>query len=212
MSVRVKICGLKDRAAVEAAVEYGAAYVGFVFVPKSPRFITVSEAASLIAHISRKVATVGLFVDPSDQDIVSVLDGACFDVLQLHGSETPQRVAEVKALTGLPVIKAIGVSSSEDVVASHRYRDVADMLLFDAKPPAGGTEGGNGAVFDWEKLKDINLDKPWFLSGGLDMGNIGKATDLTGARFLDVSSGVEASRGVKSLEKIKLFLGEAARL
>ena len=212
MTIKVKICGLRDAEAVGAAVAGGAAYVGFVFYPKSPRFVTVEQAAALVAPLPASVLSVGLFVDASDEEIGDVLRVAPLRMVQLHGKETVERVEAVKRLTGLPVIKAVGVASSEDIETARGYEAVADLLLLDAKPPVGGLPGGNAVAFDWGVLEKVRFGKPWMLAGGLNAGNIERAVAVTGARLLDVSSGVEDGVGRKSLEKIRVFLETAERL
>ncbi len=210
MSVDVKICGLCDAGSVDAAVAGGAAFAGFVFFPGSRRVIDASAAADLIARIPFSVVPVGLFVDPSDDDIRRVMNVAPIRAVQLHGSETTERVTAVKAFTGLPVIKAIGVASTQDVMDAKAFESVADYLLFDAKPQ-GSAYGGQGRPFDWLALKTASFTKPWLLAGGLHPGNVSEAVAATGARILDVSSGVEDETGRKSPEKIKEFLKEAAK-
>ncbi len=212
MTVQVKICGLRDAASVAAAVEGGARYVGFVFYPKSPRVVDAETAAALIAPLPPSVISVGLFVDPSDNDVLRVLRIAPLRMIQLHGSETPERVAAVKRLTGLPVIKAVGIASRQDILAARLYESTADLLLLDAKPSAGGLPGGNAAVFDWSLLKDEVFAKPWLLAGGLNEANSESAVAATGASILDVSSGVEAGVGQKSPAKIKAFLAQARKI
>lgn len=213
MSVRVKVCGLTDEAAVEAAVNGGASWFGFVFYPPSPRSITATRAAELAAGVPDDRQTVGVVVDPGDRDLAGVLALADLDLLQLHGDESPERVAEVRSRTGLRVIKAIRVSAKADLDRVAAYAEVADHLLFDAKPPRGAAlPGGNGLSFDWRLLEGIEIDRPWLLSGGLSPENIELAVQRTGARALDVSTGVEASPGVKDPARIAQFLAAAARL
>ncbi|MDE2029486.1 MAG: phosphoribosylanthranilate isomerase [Alphaproteobacteria bacterium] len=212
MSVEVKICGLRDAAALTAAIDGGARYVGFVFCEDSRRAVMPEHAAELIAQVPTSITSVGLFVDPSDDELVRVLRHARLNMIQLHGSETPERVEAVKKFTGLPVMKALGIAVLPDIEAARRYESVADMLLFDAKPLPGGPKGGNGIAFDWGLLEGARFSKPWMLAGGLDAGNIAEAVALSGARILDVSSGVEDAEKRKSPSKIKAFLAKARGL
>jgi phosphoribosylanthranilate isomerase len=209
LSVQVKICGLSDKDSVAAAVAGGACYLGFVFCPRSRHKADAVLVASLIAQVPPSISSVGLFVDPSDDELARVLQKAPLRMIQLHGAESPARVAFVKKLTGLPVIKAVGIAAPQDVEAIRRYEPVADFLLLDAKPPAGGLSGGNGVVFDWSLLKNAAFSKPWLLAGGLNAQNMEDAVAATGARILDVSSGVEDTKGRKSPAKIRAFLDKA---
>lgn len=207
---QVKICGLRDRAHVDAAARAGARYLGFVFFPKSPRAVTPAEAAGLGADVPPGVARVGLFVNPDGALLTDVLATAPLDLIQLHGAESPARVAEVKALTGLPVIKAVGIATSEDLGALWDYGLAADMLLIDAKPPPGADlPGGNGLAFDWRLLAGRRPLKPWLLAGGLTPLNVAQAIRLTGAPGVDVSSGVETAPGVKDAALIRDFIAAA---
>jgi phosphoribosylanthranilate isomerase len=198
--------------ALAAAVEGRARYLGFVFCSVSRHRIDATAAASLIARVPSSMASVGLFVDPSDDEIAHVLKSASLSMIQLHGSETPERVSSVKTMTGLPVIKALGISALQNVAAARLYEPVADFLLLDAKPPPGGNSGGNGVVFDWGLLKNASFSKPWLLAGGLNARNIEAAVAATRARILDVSSGVEDDSGKKSPDKIREFLDRAHAL
>lgn len=206
----VKICGLREPEHVAAAVEAGARYLGFVFFPRSPRAVTPAAAASLGAAVPPGVARVGLFVDPVDDLLRSVLAAAPLDMIQLHGDESFDRVAEVKALTGLPVIKAVGIAAPSDLPALTDFGLVADMLLVDAKPPKDATlPGGNGLAFDWRLLAGRRWLRPWMLAGGLTAANVAEAIRLTGARSVDVSSGVETAPGVKDAALIRAFVAAA---
>ena len=206
----VKICGLSEERHVAAAVDAGARFLGFVFFPKSPRAVTPTQAAALTAEVPVGVARVGLFVDPSDDLLREVLDHAALDVIQLHGHESAGRVAEVKALTGLPVMKAVGLSGPADLPQLMDYGVTADMLLVDAKPPAGADlPGGNGLAFDWRLLVGRHWLRPWMLAGGLTPDNVAKAVRLTGAPVVDVSSGVERAPGVKDVALIRAFVKAA---
>lgn len=209
--VRVKVCGLTTPAMVEAAAAAGAAYVGFVFFPPSPRAVTAEAARELAWAAPVGVAKVGLFVDPSDEDLALVLDRAPLDMVQLHGAETPARVAEVRARWGLPVMKAVGISAREDLEGVAAYEAVADQILLDAKAPKGAVlPGGNGAAFDWGLLAGFSPRKPWMLAGGLSPFNVAEAVARTGARQVDVSSGVERAPGVKDEGLVRAFLGAVA--
>ncbi len=210
MKFSVKICGLKDARNLAAAVEGGAAYTGFVFFRRSPRFVTPEAAGTLINEIPRSVTSVGLFVNPTDAEIDIVLSHARLGMIQLHGAETPARVDKVRSLSGLPVIKAVGVATARDVLAAKIYEDHADWLLFDAKPPKDATRpGGNALAFDWPLLKTYAGKTPWMLAGGLTRGNVAAAIKASGARAVDVSSGVETAPGDKSPAKIRAFLKTA---
>lgn len=207
MSIAVKICGLTNEKALTAAVEAGADYVGFVFFRRSPRYIDAAAAAQLVISIPRNVTPVGLFVDPSDTELESVLHDVPLAMLQLHGSETPARVAEISKKFRLKVMKALGVSSQADVVAASAYVGVADWLLFDAKPPKDATRpGGNAQAFEWGLMRSFLSHTPWMLAGGLNAGNVQAAITASGATAVDVSSGVETKPGVKSAAKIRAFI------
>ena len=210
MATAVKICGLSQPDSVDAAIKAGARYLGFVFFPKSPRHVTPAQAAELTAPVPVGIARVGLFVNPDDAALQSTLATVPLDVIQLHGHETPQRVAEVKALTGLPVMKAVGVAEPADLDALWDYGLVADMLLVDAKPPKDAVlPGGNGLALDWRLLVGRQMVRPWLLAGGLTPDNVAQAIRLTRAPGVDVSSGVESAPGVKDVEKIRQFVSRA---
>jgi len=207
MKVSVKICGLSDERGLTAAAESGAAFVGFVFHRRSPRFVTLEQAATLVAQVPRGVESVGLFVNPTDAELESVLNVARLDMIQLHGKETPARVDEVRLHTGLPAIKAVGISTARDVMAAAAYEGHADWLLFDAKPPKDATRpGGNAVAFDWTLMKSYTGKTPWMLAGGLTRANVVAAIKASGARAVDVSSGVETQPGVKSPARIRAFV------
>lgn len=213
MAVEVKICGLTDPVGVRTAVEAGAAFVGFVFFARSPRALTPAAAAALTALVPPDVQRVGLFVDAEDDEIAAVVGAAGIDMLQLHGAESPARVAAVRQQYALPVIKAAAVASVEDVDAAAAYEEVADRLLFDARPPRQAARpGGNAQTFEWRLVAGRHWRRPWFLAGGLDSSNLAEAVGISGARAVDVSSGVEHEPGVKDVEKIREFLRVAARL
>lgn len=215
MSVDVKICGLKTPAAVNAAVEGGAVMVGFVFYARSSRCLTPALAGALGQLVPAGVAKVGLIVDADDETIAGILAEAPLDILQLHGHESPARVAEIRARFGLPVMKAISVSEAADVAAAQAYVPVADRLLFDAKPPKAmksALPGGNALSFDWFLLSGKSFGRPWMLAGGLNANNLAEAVAQSGAKAVDVSSGVEDRPGEKSVSKIKEFLDIAHSL
>ncbi len=206
--ISVKICGLTASDQVDAAVAAGARYLGFNFFPKSPRYVDPDKAIELAARVPVGVAKVGLVVNASDADLDQILDGVPLDILQLHGAETPERVAEVKARYGLPVMKVIGVADADDLAAIDVYSDVADQLLIDAKPPRDAVlPGGNGLSFDWRLLAGRKYWKlPWMLAGGLTPDNVGEAIRMTGARQVDVASSVESAPGVKDPDLVASFI------
>lgn len=210
--VLVKICGLSRESHVAAAAEAGARYVGLVFFPRSPRNVSVAEAGAVAAAAPPGVAKVALTVDADDAQLDAITEGVALDMLQLHGAETPERVAEIKARYGLPVMKAVGVASPEDLSQLDVYARVADQLLVDAKPPSEGVDslpGGNGLSFDWRLIAGRRWAVPWMLAGGLTAENVAAAVQLTGARQVDVSSGVESAPGVKDAAKIRAFTNAA---
>ena len=211
LGVSVKICGLSDPAHVAAAARSGAAYVGFVFFPKSPRNVSLAQARALALETPLGVAKVALVVNADDTLLDALTAEVPLDMLQLHGSETPERVTEVKNRYGLPVMKAVGVSDAADLQSIDLYSTVADQLLIDAKPAKGSKlPGGNGLSFDWKLLRGRKYwTKPWMLAGGLTPDNAAEAVALTGARQLDVSSGVESAPGIKDPELIGRFIAAA---
>jgi phosphoribosylanthranilate isomerase len=208
--VRVKICGLRDSATLQAAVQAGAAYLGFVFFARSPRGVSIEQAAGLAAMAPPGVAKVGLFVDPDDATLAAVLDRVPLDMVQLHGHEAPARVAAVRAMAGLPVMKAVGVADASDLAVVESHFPVADQILVDAKPPRDAElPGGNGLSFDWRLIAGRRWPVPWMLAGGLTPDNVAEAIAMTGARQVDVSSGVESAPGVKDAGLIASFLRAA---
>jgi len=210
MSVIVKICGLKTPDAVDVALDSGADLIGFNFFPRTPRFIKTTDAAALCERAGTRAERVGLFVDPDDDVIGSVLNEVSLDIIQLHGAESPKRVSEVKTRFGLPVMKVCAIEDEDDVIIARAYEDVADRLLFDAKPPKGADRpGGNAVPFDWNVMAKETWDCPWLLAGGLTPENVAEAISVTGAPGVDVSSGVEDAPGKKSPEKIMAFLRAA---
>lgn len=209
---QVKICGLREEVHVRAAIDAGARYLGFVFFPKSPRAVTPERAAALALDVPLGIARVGLFVDPTDALLSDTLAQVPLDMIQLHGKESPDRVAKVRGLTGLPVMKAVGISGPDDLPALTDYGLVADILLVDAKPPKDADlPGGNGLAFDWRLLVGRRWLRPWLLAGGLTPENVAEAIRLTGASGVDVSSGVETAPGVKDSDLIRAFIGAAAK-
>lgn len=205
----VKICGLSTPETVAAAAAAGASCLGFVFFPKSPRNVSFAKARALAADAPPGLMKVALAVDPDDA-LVDAVAALPIDMIQLHGRESPARVGEVRARAGLPVMKALGVASAADLAAIAAYADVADQLLIDAKPPAeGALPGGNGLSFDWRLIAGHDWPCPWMLAGGLTPANVAAAARLTGARQVDVSSGVETAPGVKDEALIRAFVGAA---
>jgi len=205
--IRIKICGVRTPQDISVAAEAGAAYIGLVFVQKSPRFVTMDEAAALSLVPPAGVAKVGLFLDPDNARLDEVTTRVALDMIQLHGTESPERVKEVRDRYGLPVMKAVGIAEAADMDAVKTYSAVADQILVDAKPPKkGALPGGNGLPFDWNILAHHKYwTRPWMLSGGLTAQNVAEAIRLTGARQLDLSSGVESAPGVKSPDLIRAF-------
>ncbi|WP_375698089.1 phosphoribosylanthranilate isomerase [Pseudophaeobacter sp. TrK17] len=210
-AIRVKICGLNSPQDVAAAAAAGAAYVGFVFFPKSPRNISIEQATHLALEAPVGLCKVALTVNADDAMLDALTDAVPLDMLQLHGSESPERVAEVKARYGLPVMKAIGVADAADLPQIDLYSQVADQLLIDAKPPKNADlPGGNGLAFDWRLLAGRKYwQRPWMLAGGLTPENVAEAVRMTGARQVDVSSGVEAAPGQKDAALIARFSAAA---
>ena len=214
MTVAAKICGLTEPESLRAAVAGGARYVGFVFYPRSPRAIAPPMAAELARLLPTGIRSVGLFVDPDDEFLEHVTGQVPLDLIQLHGGETPRRIAEIKGRYALPVMKAIRVGGPEDLTAALEAAEVADRLLFDAKPPAkvSALPGGNGIAFDWTILAGRSWPRPWMLSGGLTAGNVEEAVRVTGATEVDVSSGVEDRPGHKDPALVRGFLSTVAGL
>jgi len=207
--VAAKICGLKTPETVKAVVDNGAAFVGFNFFRKTPRYVEPEIAGVIGRAMPAEILKTGLFVDDDDARIAAVLAAVPLDLLQLHGSETPERVAAIKARFGLPVMKVIKVRDAADIVRAGDYERVADRLLFDAQPPAtmqNAMPGGNAVSFDWTLLKGFRSPLPWMLSGGLTTASLAEAVRQSGASAVDVSSGVEDRPGEKNPSKIKAFL------
>lgn len=208
MDIRVKICGLTRPEDVAAVAAAGAHYAGFVFFEKSPRNVNIETARALALEAPVGLAKVALVVDADDAELDAIVGAVPLDMLQLHGHESPERVSEVRARYGLPVMKAVGVADVEDMAQIALYEEVADQLLIDAKPPKGADlPGGNGLSFDWRLLSGRKYwRKPWMLAGGLTPQNVRQAAQMTGARQVDVSSGVEAGAGVKDARRIAEFV------
>ena len=210
--VEAKICGLSTAETVDAAVEFGARWVGFVTYPRSPRHVASNDVLrALGARVPKSVGRVGLFVDPDDALLDARLETGAIDMLQLHGAETAERVAAIKLRTGKPVMKVIKVAEARDVARGiATYAGVADRLMFDTAE--GTLPGGNARAFDWTILSGRIVPLPWLLAGGLTPDNVAEAVRVTGARAVDVSSGVESSRGVKSIDLIRAFLDRVKAL
>lgn len=210
MSINVKICGLRTEQDVVATAHAGARYIGFVFFPKSPRNLTLQEAQALAVTVPEGICKVALSVDATDADLDQIVETVPLDMLQLQGKETPDRIDALRSRYGLPVMKAVGVATEADLTALAEFGRVADQLLVDAKPPPDGDiPGGNGQTVDWTLLQGRRWPVPWMLAGGLNAANVAEAIRLTGASQVDVSSGVEASRGVKDRAKIGAFVAAA---
>lgn len=210
MSILVKICGLKTADSVDVALDNGADLLGFNFFERTPRHVSISDAAILTSRVGDRAERVGLMVDPGDDFIQTIVNQVSLDVVQLHGTETPERVAHIKDRFGLPVMKACAISGADDIAVARTYEGVADRFLFDAKPPKGANRpGGNAVIFDWQVLADETWSCPWLLAGGLTPENVAEAIRTSGAPGVDVSSGVEDSPGEKNVDKIAAFLQAA---
>ncbi len=207
MDTRVKICGLSTPEGVEAAVDAGANYLGFVFFPKSPRHVEIATARALAMEVPVGIAKVALVVNATDAELDRITGEVPIDMLQLHGGESLERVSEVRDRYGLPVMKAVGVADPQDVAALDAYGMVADQILVDAKPPkTADLPGGNGLSFDWRLISKRGWNAPWMLAGGLTPENVVQAVQMTGAKQVDVSSGVESAPGVKDARLIRAFV------
>ena len=212
MSVKTKICGVSTPEAVRAALEGGAAYLGFAFVEKSPRKVTPEDAARLAAPVQGRARIVALAVDPTDAEVDRIARGLRPDLIQLHGRESPSRVREIAARSGVGVVKALPVSEAADLAVAADYEPVVEHLMFDAKPPKDAERaGGLGAPFDWTLLSGRRFARPWFLAGGLDPWNVAEAAAVSGAPMVDVSSGVERGPGLKDPALITAFLDAVRR-
>jgi phosphoribosylanthranilate isomerase len=209
MTTGFKVCGLTTSEGIAASAAAGATHVGFVFYDRSPRSLTPERAGALAREVPDGIVRVGLTVDASDAEIDAILDAVPLDMIQLHGRETPERAAALRRR--LPVMRAVGVRDAADLDAARAHEGVVDMLLLDAKPAPGALPGGNGAAFDWALLSGRGWAVPWMLAGGLTPDNAADAAAVTGAPFLDVSSGVESAPGVKDPERIAAFGAALAR-
>jgi phosphoribosylanthranilate isomerase len=209
MSLTVKICGLSTLETVDAALAAGADMLGFVFFPKSSRHISFETARALAERVNGKAQKAALTVDADDATIASIIAALRPRILQLHGHEPPERIAELRARFDLPIMKAIGLAQKADLNEIARFEAVADWLLFDAKPVDTALPGGNGAAFEWSLLRDLKISKPWLLAGGLTADNVATALLATDAPGVDVSSGVETTPGVKDTGKINAFIANA---
>jgi phosphoribosylanthranilate isomerase len=210
MSISVKICGITTPDAIDAAVTAGAVYGGLVFHPKSPRYVTLEQGHVLADRMRGRLKIVALITDMEDAGIEALVTAVRPDFLQLHGGESARRTAYIRGKFGVPVIKALAVAEAPDLAAAAEYEHTADMLMFDARPPKGAQRpGGHGAAFDWKILGGRTFTKPWFLAGGLDPDNVARAIELSGAKQVDVSSGVESAPGVKDSARIAAFINAA---
>ncbi len=215
MAITAKICGVNTPDAVAAVIEGGASHMGLNFYPPSPRYLSPALAATLAAGMPGEVCKVGVFVDADDDTLGATLDAVELDLLQLHGDESIERVAAVRGRFGLPVMKAIRVAGADDIAVAGAFAEVADWLLFDARAPVemkDALPGGNALSFDWRLIAGRSWPVPWMLSGGLELANLAEAVSISGARLVDVSSGVEDRRGHKSPAMIKAFLAHVAGL
>jgi phosphoribosylanthranilate isomerase len=209
MSIIVKICGINSAAAADAVMRAGADFGGLVFFAKSPRNISLASGAALADHMRGRLKLAALVVDADDEMLTRIAADVKPDFFQLHGKETPARAAEILARFHVPLIKVLPVADAADVARAGAY-DMAEMLLFDAPPMENATRpGGQGVAFDWQILKGANLNKPWFLAGGLNPENVGRGIAASGAVMVDVSSGVESAPGVKSASLIGEFVAAA---
>ncbi len=207
--IRIKICGLTSAADAVAAAESGADYLGFNFFPPSPRSVPLDAAGAIMAPVPEAVTRVAL-ADDADDALIRGIAALPIDMIQLHGTETPERAAEIRRTTGLPVMKVIGIRTAEDLPGIDQYAGVVDQLMVDAKPPKGAVlPGGNGVQFDWTLIAGRDWTVPWMLAGGLTPENVAEAIRLTGARQVDVASGVEVSPGVKDAAKVRAFAASA---
>jgi len=215
MALEAKICGLSTMETLDLAVAEGAALVGFNFFPKSPRYVTLAEAAALARRVRSGVRRVAVLVDPSDDFLAELIARVPLELLQLHGQETPKRVAEVTQRTGKPVMKVLSIAEAADLDAAAAYEPVAERMMFDAKPPPAmknALPGGNALAFDWKLLAARAFRRPWMLAGGLSPENLKEAASTSGAKAVDVSSGVESAPGRKDPDKIRAFLKAAREL
>lgn len=207
MTYKVKICGLTSKEAIDGVVKFGAEFAGFVFFEKSPRHLTTDKAKELLHYARNRILTVGVFVDPGDEYLAEILSAANLDIIQLHGHESIDRVKQVKEnYPDKKIIKAFSVRNSDDIALAYPYQEYVDYFLFDARASESEIPGGNGISFDWNLLKHREFSVPWFLAGGINSYNVKDAIAKTGTKMIDVSSCVESSPGVKSLELIEEFI------
>ena len=207
---RGKICGLTSPEAIKGAAQAGATYGGLVFYEKSPRHLSLAKAREVALAAPPGFAKVALVVNPQDAFLEEMLSQVPIDILQLHGAEQPQRVQQIKQSTGLPIMKALGIATAQDLREIDRYAEICDQLLIDAKPaPEAKLPGGNGLAFDWQLLENHTWKIPWMLAGGLTPDNVAQAVRVTQARQIDVSSGVESAPGTKDMEKMRNFVAQA---
>ncbi|MEZ5813943.1 MAG: phosphoribosylanthranilate isomerase [Alphaproteobacteria bacterium] len=207
----IKICGLSEPETLKAAIDAGACYVGFVFYPPSPRYIEIDTAKELARQIPTGIRAVGLFVDPTNEQLEQTLGIVPLDMIQLHGKESPQRVSEIKTRYNLDIMKAINIREKSDLNIIPQYEAAADWLLFDSRPEQAALPGGTGQSFDWSLLQGKTFSRPWMLSGGLTPENVSDALAQLNPTALDVSSGVESAPGLKDPEKIKKFICKAQK-
>ena len=208
MKYFIKICGLTSEKDVEAAQQLGANFIGFVLVQESKRFVDLKKLESLSKMVRKPSSSVALLADPSDDFLERLLMTCKVDYIQLHGEESPKRVDQIARITNIPLIKAIGVEKESDLLNIRSYENSVDYMLLDSKvKEIGHLRGGRGISFNWNIIRGFNFNKPWFLAGGLDANNVIDAIKITGAKMLDVSTGVENEPGKKSFEKMKKFIG-----
>lgn len=213
-NLQIKLCGLKTPDAIKTAADVGADYIGFVFYPQSPRAVAPMQAVELARLVPGSTKIVGLFVDPDDTLLENIITQVGPDMIQLHGDESPDRVAEIRSNYGIKVMKAVPIGSQADLNRAMAYAPVADMLLFDARPPknvVSALPGGNGIAFDWNLLKDAGLEGPWMLSGGLTCENVADAIAIAKPPAIDVSSGIEDRPGHKDPARIREFVAAARK-
>ena len=207
MSIQVKICGINSVESADAAVRAGADFAGLILQKASHRYVGLERSGAIARHLRGRIRITALMVDPSDDEVAAVARDVAPDLLQLHGREAPARVAEIVSRFRIPAIKAFGIAEVADFANVPTYNDVAEMFLFDAKPPANAvTPGGHGVAFDWQILRSQTFTRPWLLAGGLNAGNVARAISISGAPGVDVSSGVETAPGQKSAEMIHAFV------
>lgn len=210
MTIRVKLCGFTNKTTIDVAINSGANLIGFIFHKNSPRNVEPSKVGELINNLPNKIKKVAVFCNPDNQRIKEIIFYLKPDFLQLHGGETPERIWEIKNLFNIPIIKAIGIADKNDLNQIKLYEEVADLLLFDTK--IKDSFGGSGKVFDWKILQNLQTKKEWFLSGGLNINNIEEALEITKAKMIDLSSGIEEIKGIKSAKLITNFMNKISEL